>query len=55
VIVDEAHGLGVFGENGIGVLAEFGLDRHAALICSVHTFGKKGGCHGAVICGSSTC
>jgi 8-amino-7-oxononanoate synthase len=25
VIIDEAHGLGVFGGNGIGVLAEYGL------------------------------
>jgi 8-amino-7-oxononanoate synthase len=53
VIVDEAHGLGVFGENGIGVLAEYGLERHPALLCSVHTFGKAAGCHGAVVCGSS--
>jgi 8-amino-7-oxononanoate synthase len=53
VIVDEAHGLGVFGENGMGVLAAYSLERHPALLCSIHTFGKAAGCHGAVVCGSS--
>ena len=52
VIVDEAHGLGVFGQNGMGVLAELGLENHPALLCSVHTFGKAAGCHGAVVCSS---
>lgn len=52
VIVDEAHGLGVFGSNGMGVLAELGLEEHSALLCSIHTFGKAAGCHGAVICSS---
>ncbi|CAJ1963223.1 unnamed protein product [Cylindrotheca closterium] len=52
VIVDEAHALGVFGENGMGVLSEFGLENHPSLLCSVHTFGKAAGCHGAVICSS---
>jgi 8-amino-7-oxononanoate synthase len=59
LVVDEAHGLGVFGSNrpgtkfyGTGVLA--GVERHPALLCSVHTFGKAAGCHGAVICGSGT-
>jgi 8-amino-7-oxononanoate synthase len=46
VIVDEAHGLGVFGSNGMGVLAHLRLERHPALLCSIHTFGKAGGCHG---------
>ena len=31
VVVDEAHGLGVFGGNGMGVLAEYGLEQHPAL------------------------
>jgi 8-amino-7-oxononanoate synthase len=52
VIVDEAHGLGVFGSNGMGVLAELRLECHPALLCSIHTFGKAAGCHGAVVCGS---
>lgn len=52
VIVDEAHGLGVFGETGMGVLEQCRLENHPALLCSVHTFGKAAGCHGAVVCGS---
>ena len=52
VIVDEAHGLGVFGSNGMGVLAALRLENHPALLCSIHTFGKAAGCHGAVVCGS---
>ena len=53
LVVDEAHGLGVYG-NGAGVLQRDGLESHPALLCSVHTFGKAAGCHGAVICGSET-
>lgn len=52
VIVDEAHGLGVFGNTGMGVLERDSLEHHPALLCSIHTFGKAAGCHGAVICGS---
>lgn len=51
-IVDEAHGLGVFGSHGMGVLERDGLENHPALLLSIHTFGKAAGCHGAVICGS---
>jgi 8-amino-7-oxononanoate synthase len=54
VIVDEAHGMGVFGENGMGVLERDLLEQHPALLCSIHTFGKAAGCHGAVICGSQS-
>ncbi len=53
VIVDEAHGLGVFGTQGMGVLEQDSLENHPALLCSIHTFGKAAGCHGAVICGST--
>lgn len=79
VIVDEAHGLGVYGKTnvndlrvsdferdakvsnigikgsirtdigGTGVLAAMGVERHSSLLCSVHTFGKAAGCHGAVV------
>lgn len=52
VVVDEAHGLGVFGDNGLGLLEEYELEKHPALLCSIHTFGKAAGCHGAVVCGS---
>jgi len=96
VVVDEAHGLGVYGRShsssnnnnnnnkkekqqqtreihqtsnnnkkknnnkstvvagGTGVLARMELEDHPALACSVHTFGKAAGCHGAVVCGSFT-
>lgn len=69
LIVDEAHGLGIYGQNrsgamdgsvtgtfigGTGVIARDDLEDHPALFCSVHTFGKAAGCHGAVICGSET-
>lgn len=36
----------------MGVLSEFGLEKHPSLLCSVNTFGKAAGCHGAVICSS---
>ena len=77
VIVDEAHGLGVYGatnvndltlnlshsydvgenisldENcgrgGSGVLAAMHVELHPSLLCSIHTFGKAAGCHGAVV------
>lgn len=78
VVVDEAHGLGIYGrtnshqlyltednmrtnqpnlattnvKGGTGVLAALELEHHPALLCSVHTFGKAAGCHGAIICGS---
>jgi 8-amino-7-oxononanoate synthase len=77
VVVDEAHGLGVYGctnekdllydphmdgdhggttnsvmggaAGGTGVLAALHLEQHPALLCSIHTFGKAAGCHGAVV------
>jgi 8-amino-7-oxononanoate synthase len=52
VVVDEAHGLGVYGSQGLGLLEELQLQTHPSLLCTVHTFGKAAGCHGAVICGS---
>eukprot|EP00624_Nannochloropsis_granulata_P004841 evm.model.NODE_34345_length_10564_cov_17.839739.3 len=51
VIVDEAHSTGVVGEGGRGLVCEEGLEEHPALLCSIHTFGKALGCHGAVLCG----
>jgi 8-amino-7-oxononanoate synthase len=50
VLVDEAHGWGVFGSKGTGVLAAQNCTRHPALAAAVYTFGKAAGCHGAVIC-----
>jgi 8-amino-7-oxononanoate synthase len=31
-------------------LAQYELENHPALLCSIHTFGKAPGCHGAVVC-----
>lgn len=39
---------------GTGVLAREEVEDHPSLLCSVHTFGKAAGCHGAVVCGSKT-
>jgi 8-amino-7-oxononanoate synthase len=49
LIVDDAHGLGVLGENGAGVLSHFGL--HSQRIIYVGTFGKAAGGSGAAIVG----
>ena len=86
VIVDEAHGLGVYGKTnaydlklptfvsekinpndskkiennesknigGTGVIAALGLEHHPNLLCSIYTFGKAAGCHGAVVVASNT-
>ena len=47
LIVDDAHGLGVLGEKGAGVLSHFGL--HSERIVYVGTFGKAAGGSGATI------
>jgi 8-amino-7-oxononanoate synthase len=39
---------------GTGVLAALELESHPSLLCSIFTFGKAAGCHGAVVCGSFT-
>ncbi|KAL3937238.1 MAG: hypothetical protein SGARI_002205 [Bacillariaceae sp.] len=74
VVVDEAHGLGVFGGGnggysnnnsgggynnnnkglGLGLLQAMNLQHHPALLCSIFTFGKAAGCHGAVVCSGSS-
>ena len=51
VIVDEAHSTGVLGPGGRGLVAQEALEDHPALLCSIHTFGKALGCHGALLCG----
>ncbi|SFP86702.1 aminotransferase class I/II-fold pyridoxal phosphate-dependent enzyme [Parafilimonas terrae] len=50
VIIDEAHAIGVIGENGEG-LCQF-ENSEQEIFCRVYTFGKACGCHGAVVCGS---
>lgn len=49
IIVDEAHGTGVFGAAGAGWAAELGVERR--VFCRVHTFGKALGIHGAAVVG----
>jgi 8-amino-7-oxononanoate synthase len=51
LIVDEAHAVGVFGENGQGFAAE--KKRCAQIFAQISTFGKALGAYGAIILGSS--
>jgi 8-amino-7-oxononanoate synthase len=50
LVVDDAHGFGVLGENGGGALAHFGLD--SAHIAYIGTLGKAAGVSGAFVAGS---
>ena len=50
LIVDEAHSGGIYGPNGAGLIAKFGLQDK--IFAGIYTFGKAAGLHGAVICGS---
>lgn len=50
LIIDEAHSLGVFGNNGQGMVQMLGLQDK--VFARIMTFGKGLGCHGAVILGS---
>ncbi|CAJ1445151.1 unnamed protein product [Effrenium voratum] len=49
LVVDEAHGTGVYGHEGRGLVSELGLEHR--VFCRVHTFGKAMGCHGAAALG----
>jgi 8-amino-7-oxononanoate synthase len=51
LVVDEAHAVGVYGPQGRGLAAEFGIEREA--LATVLTCGKAFSCMGAFICGSS--
>ncbi len=50
LVIDEAHSLGVFGENGQGLVQMLGLQEK--VFARIMTFGKGLGCHGAAILGS---
>ncbi|MEQ9376545.1 MAG: 8-amino-7-oxononanoate synthase [Imperialibacter sp.] len=50
LIIDEAHGTGVFGEGGSGLACSLGLEE--AFFARVYTFGKAMGVHGAAVVGS---
>ncbi len=49
LIVDEAHGTGVFGQNGRGLVNALNLENK--VFARVHTFGKALGGHGAIVLG----
>ncbi len=51
-IVDEAHAVGVFGDKGVGLLQQLGLENQ--VFARIITFGKAMGCHGAAILGSTS-
>jgi len=51
LVVDEAHALGVFGNNGEGLAHLYNLQD--AVFARIVTFGKGLGCHGAAILGSA--
>lgn len=50
LVVDEAHALGIFGENGEGLVQSLGFENK--IFARIMTFGKGLGCHGATILGS---
>ena len=52
LVVDEAHGTGIYGNNGNGLVAELGLEKR--VFARINTFGKGFGTQGAVVLGSET-
>ncbi len=52
LILDEAHSIGVIGNEGEGLSQH--LQLHAQVWCRIYTFGKACGCHGAVVVGAKS-
>ena len=52
LIVDDAHGLGVLGKYGRGVIEHFNLNPNQ-IDCLIGTFGKAFGCMGAFVAGKA--
>jgi 8-amino-7-oxononanoate synthase len=50
LIVDEAHAIGVYGEQGRGLCNELGIEQDC--FARVYTYGKAMGAHGACVVGS---
>ena len=51
IILDEAHGTGVMGEDGGGLAVSLNLENKIAI--RTYTFGKAMGCHGACVAGAT--
>ncbi|MEM1406353.1 MAG: 8-amino-7-oxononanoate synthase, partial [Bacteroidota bacterium] len=49
IILDEAHGTGIYGKNGGGLSVSLGLEKQ--LFARIYTFGKAMGIHGAAVAG----
>lgn len=49
IVIDEAHALGIFGNNGAGLVQEMQLQHK--IFARIVTFGKGLGCHGAAVLG----
>ncbi len=52
IIIDEAHAVGVFGNNGEGLVSQLGLEDQ--VFARIITFGKAMGSHGAALLGCSS-
>jgi 8-amino-7-oxononanoate synthase len=50
LIVDEAHAIGVFGNQGRGLCSALGIENKC--FARIYTYGKSMGCHGAAVVGS---
>ncbi|KAK3582208.1 hypothetical protein CHS0354_023744 [Potamilus streckersoni] len=50
VIVDEAHAIGVIGDNGVGLSQSLGLEKQ--ILARIYTYGKAPAAHGASVVGS---
>jgi len=51
LIVDEAHAIGIYGEQGRGLCNELGIEQDC--FARVYTYGKAMGAHGAAVVGST--
>lgn len=50
LVIDEAHALGIYGQNGQGLVQDLSLQDQ--VFARIMTFGKGLGCHGAAVLGS---
>ena len=50
LIIDEAHAIGIYGEQGRGLCNELGIEQDC--FARIYTFGKAMGVHGAAVVGS---